>query len=172
VQEKANRLRNRKLLINFRSDIWQLHHTWNMILRSESDSYRFLSFALWVTVALFKSFCTCQIFPSPTPFASDGSWRRQAVPFPARRTSLRPAVKTALKYFHLHKNGPRSHFRIIGGKEGEWTGVPNISRRILMYRMFKLTLIWQHMWKDRFRPNIFNLGTRWMWSIVFMRQLV
>jgi hypothetical protein len=27
VQEKANRLRNRKLLINFRSDIWQLHHT-------------------------------------------------------------------------------------------------------------------------------------------------
>jgi hypothetical protein len=98
-----------------------------MIRRSESDSYDILSFELWVMDALFKSCCTCHIFLSPASFVPDGSWRRQPVPLPGRRAIPRPAARAASKCFHLHKNGPKSHFRITEGEE--CTEVPNISNK-------------------------------------------
>jgi hypothetical protein len=88
-----------------------------MILRSESDSYRILPLSYGSrTLCLRAAVLVCGFLRSCRKLAAT----LRAIP--------RPAVRAASKCFHLHENGPKSHFGITEEEE-ECTRVPDISNK-------------------------------------------
>jgi hypothetical protein len=146
-----------KLLINFLSDVKQLYHIWNMILRNERNKYIviptgscLLYYGLW-TLYVRAAVLVKYFFLHIRLFVSEVDGDRPCHSAAGEPTPG-PQLRAACKYFHLHKNGPKSHFRIT---EEEWTELPNIShKKNVIYRVLQFTLPWRGMRKCRFSSSI------------------